>query len=276
MARLKAPKCEHCQQTIRAKREPKEKPLPAVVNAEWLSLGASPGERWGRYLASFRPGGIEAWENARKISHEVLMEARELFGPYATFGNGSKIHWVGALTATKGSESIGWGASLQEALADAKAKVEAGVVVIEPVEWVTADLHFGGASVEWPRGRPAMVVPVEPEEQEATDKQDSWHIRRWAAQHINTTCLTADEGFRVLDRFMADRQDLDESEVMEEPEELEPAEAFAREHEDDETPEEEPGEEATPEEEAPVIPDEDMETFGAADLDDAERELVAA
>lgn len=71
MARLSNPKCEHCQQTIRAKREPKEKPVSAVVNAEWLSLGASPGERWGRHLASFRPGGIEAWENARALLREI-------------------------------------------------------------------------------------------------------------------------------------------------------------------------------------------------------------
>jgi hypothetical protein len=74
---------------------------------------------------------------------------------------------------------------------------------------------------------------------------------------------------------METRQDLDESAVMEEPEELSAADAFAREQEDDEAPEEEPGEEATPEDEAPVIPDEEMEAYGAADLDDAERDLVA-
>jgi len=273
MARLKAPKCEHCQQTIRAKREPKEKPLPAVVDAAWLASGSSPGERWGRHLASFHPGGIEAWENARKIGRDVLMGARELFGPYATCGNGSKVYWVGAHWANGAIEEIGYGATYPDALADARAKVEAGHVVVTQEEWVTADLHFGGVEVAWAKGKPKRPDFSAQKDRADMGKEDMW---TWSEQHLSKTCLTFHENRRVLDRFMESRQNLDESAVMEEPEELSDAEAFAREHEDDDCEQEEPGEEATPEHEAPVIPDEDMEAYGAADLDDAERDLVAA
>jgi hypothetical protein len=275
MARLKSPKCEHCQQTIRAKREPKDKPLPAVVNEAWLLSGSSPGERWGRHLASFHPGGIEAWEHARAIGHKVLMEARELFGPHATYENGNgNGSWIGAMRPVGPCEQIGHGATLEDALANARSKIEAGDLIVTQLEFEKGGVTFSGVDVVWPKGKPAIPKFDAPEAE--TDKKDGWHIRRWAAKQINTTCLTANEGFRVLDRFMATREELDESAIMEEAEELSPAEAFAREHEDDDGEQEEPGEEATPENEAPVIYDEDMETVGASDLDDAERELVAA
>jgi hypothetical protein len=170
-----------------------------------------------------------------------------------------------------GADWIGHGATLEDALADAWVKSKSGKVVVTQLEWEKGGVLFAGVEVTWPKGKPAILTFEEPKEQ-ATGE---WSHRAWAAEQVSKTCLTEDEQRSVLDRFMETRQDLDDSEVIGEPEELSAADAFAREHEDDETPEE-PGEEATPEHEAPVIPDEDMETVGAADLEGMNEELVAA
>jgi hypothetical protein len=173
-----------------------------------------------------------------------------------------------------GAAQIGYGITLEDALADAWTKAKSGQVVVTQIERETGGILFRGVDVKWPHGKPA--IPQLELAEEATDNKDAWAIRGWANEQIVKTCLTTDESLRVLDRFMATRGERDESAVMDEPDELEPAEAFARESWDDEGLQDEPGDEATPENEAPVIPDEDMETFGAVDLDDAARELVAA
>jgi hypothetical protein len=169
-----------------------------------------------------------------------------------------------------GTEQIGHGATLEDALADAWVKAKSGQVVVSQVERETGGILFRGVDVQWPHGKPAIPTFDAPEEQ--TDKHEVG--RWWAEGYIGKTCLTAAEKARVLDRFMAMRTEVFAG--TEEPEELEPAEVFARESWDDGGEQDEPGDEATPEHEAPVIPDEEMETFGASDLDDAERELVAA